>query len=99
MKMADKLQKDGKPFSAMVFPQVMQSQLIAFDSAKYIPMFSSAMAQGLNVVNPLVPNPNTTSPKTKEAYQTQTQKAIYLKVTIFQKSNLCSLSKDSIVVK
>ena len=57
-------------------------------------MFTSAMAQGLDVVNPHVPNPNITSQKTKQTDQTQTQKAIYLKVTIFQKANLYSLSKD-----
>ena len=54
--MVDKLKKDGKPFPDMVFPQVMQSQLITFDAAKYAPMFFSVIAQGLDMVNPHVPN-------------------------------------------
>ena len=64
--MPDKLKKDGKPFPDMVFPRVMQSTLIAFDSAKYTPTFVGAMASGLYMVNPYVPNLNTSSPKTKK---------------------------------
>ena len=66
MKMADKLKQEGKTFPDMVFSQVMKSQLIAFDSAKYNPMFINAMAQILDMLNPHVPNQSTSSPKTQK---------------------------------
>ena len=61
VKMADKLKKKGKPFPDMVFPQVMKYQLIDFDYTKYTLMFVSVMAQGLDMVNPHVPNQSTSS--------------------------------------
>ena len=77
--MATRLQKVRKPLCAMVFPQVMQSQLIALESGKYTPMFASTMAQRLDMVNPHVPIPSTTSPITKRPTKLKQKRPSVLK--------------------
>ena len=71
--------KEGKPFIDTMFPQVMKSQLIAFDSTKYTSMFLSAMAQVLYMVNPHVPDQSTSSPKTKKTTKLKHRKPVISK--------------------
>ena len=74
VKLEAKLRDQGTPFPAMVYPEVMISKLKELDSVKYNDQFfSGAVAQGLEMENPSVPSPSTTSAKTKQPSKTKSR--------------------------
>ena len=97
--MAAKLQKAEKSFPAIVFPQVMQNQVLALDSAKYTPMFASAMDQGLDMVNPHCVYTKNNFTNNQTTCKTQIPKGHQSQSYLLQENPTSAVSQKAPVVK